>query len=183
MAKAAGPPEGGREALAERAAASACERVIHEAWAQLGEAAGRVVDEEDGVFLFKLTRLSQAYPEVIQCVSERRAATVASLGSRLDPVRTSLVHRVQDVLFELAAAQHACWRQREAERSAAASAKLERQRVAAGIEAGHREAEAALRARRQLLAMQQQWEAHTLDQLHKVSARADTPRGHLRCVC
>lgn len=162
--------EGPKEILAQHEVALACQHVVDDAWSRLSEVVTRVVDEEDGVFLYKLTRIAQAYPEVMQCVTERRAAVVASLQSQLDPVRTALVHRVKTALDDLSELQYEVWRKREAERNLAAAEKLDRQRLAASIELAHKDIEANLRMRKELRAKEKAWEQKLIAELDKVSS-------------
>jgi hypothetical protein len=59
-----------------------CETLVTGAWDALSGAIVRIVDEEDAVFLYKLTRIVQAYPELLQCVLDRREAVLAALQAR-----------------------------------------------------------------------------------------------------
>ncbi|KAJ1636180.1 hypothetical protein T492DRAFT_862133 [Pavlovales sp. CCMP2436] len=134
---------GGAEGEPHGAMVAACRVAVDEAWGRLSEVVSGVVDEEDGVFLYKLTRLAQAYPEVTQCVIERREAVVATLVDQLDPVRSSLVSRVQRALLDHSEEQFQLWRAREAARGKVDSEKLETQRVAASMELAHKDLELA----------------------------------------
>jgi hypothetical protein len=119
----------------------ACKAAVEETWGSVAEAVSSVVDEQDGVFLYKLTRIAQAYPEVMQCVTERREAVVATLAEQLDPVRVSLVNRVQKTLVDFSEEQHKLWRARDAMRGKSDSDRLETQRVATSVELAHKDLE------------------------------------------
>lgn len=145
-----------------------CKLVVDEAWDRVRELVRQIVDEEDGVFLYKLTRIAQAYPEVLQCVTDRRETLMAQVGEKLDPVRSGLVFRVQKTLTELTALQLSQRREREKERAQTDAERLDIQRRAAEVDRAHKQVEAERKLRTELRTKEVEIETRMLGELDKV---------------